>query len=510
MKKAILIDDEPLILQAVKKLLERNKLSIEVIGEANNGIEALELIERDKPDLIFLDIRMPLMDGFGLLKWLSEKNISVKTIILTAYRDFNYASEAIQFGAFGYLVKPIDEAKFIEIVEKVCLKIDEERQKELANQQLNNMMKTSFLERLLEGSELKHLEEIERSIPELRNENCQVIILKSALTIPEADPLLKPLGPRSIFYYKGDIIVIYNHQAYINIDELQAVLIEILKEVQLRAGGEFACTIGVSAPCVTLQHLRKAYLQAKAAIFYQQTSHAPNILLFPVDFLHSLNEQELIVNHRMFVQFAEKMVLGLQDEARELIRQYKEKLADATPIDLDLVYHHYFQFVTHLKHAMTKANIQERHKTRIAGIQFSEIQSYRTLNSLSYFFEQLISEFSLLSQTEETNRMIQKIKQYIQENYAKDISLHSLAEQLFVSKNYVSTIFKQKTGVNYLDYLTNVRMEQAKIRLETTEKGINQIMVELGYKNASHFGKVFKQEVGVTPAEYRQRISNNQ
>ncbi|NOU88278.1 response regulator [Paenibacillus sp. LMG 31460] len=498
MKKVILIDDEPLIRQALKKLLERNKLNVEVIGEANNGIEALEWIEREKPDLIFLDIRMPLMDGFELLKKLQAKKIMVMTIILTAFRDFDYATEAIEFGAYGYLVKPIDEKKLIEMVEKVCLKIDELKQTELATKQVNELLKTSYLERLLEGHEPNiTLDNNDGTLLELRSNNCQLMIVRSSLTISEIDLLLEQMGSRILLNFQGEIVVVFNHSTD---------FIDILTGIQRQLGErKTACTFGVSSFGVPLQQLRDAYLKVRACIFYQKATSLPYVYVVEGE-NERVSTQDFTPDQGTFELFAEKLVLGLNEEARELIRQFKVKLADAMLIDLDLVYQLFFEFVIQIKQRIAKTNLQDRMSIGIAELKFVDIQAYKTLEALSAFFEQMTLEFMPLLQLDETSRMVQKIKTYIQENYSKEVSLHSLAEQLFVSKNYISSIYKQKTGLNFLDYLTQVRMEQAKHRLETTEKGILQIAQEVGYKNASHFGKVFKQEVGTTPAEYRQRI----
>ena len=510
MKRALIIDDEPLIRQALKKLLIRNQLNIEVIGEASNGMEALAWFEREKPDLIFLDIRMPLMDGFGLLKKLNEQHVAVKTIILTAYRDFDYAAEAIGYGAFGYLVKPIDERKFIEMVAKAELKIDEEQQAESARRQLKDIQRTSYFESLLDGNSPLTFHGQNDFHPELANKNCQLVIVRSPVPVL-ADAVeyhVKKLGPSVVFSYKGDLVFVYNHDADADDPIIMANLTESLIDMQNRLGNEQGVFVfGASAPFARLENLRHAYQQARAAIFYRNVTSVPHVYLYTNEQNPIAYDPDSIANQALFEQFSEKLGLGLLDEAWALIHLFTEQISSANHMDIDLVYHLYYKFVIDIKQHISRFNRLDQYKSMLAEFKFADLQKYQTLLSISDFFAELSYSFIDLPIVEDSHRMVQKIKKFIQENYAKEISLHSLSEQLYLSKNYISAVFKQKTGENFMDYLTCIRMEQAKNRLATTEKGIHQIAEEVGYKNTSHFGKVFKQEIGVTPAEYRQRIS---
>jgi len=492
MKRVLIIDDEPLIRQALKKLLIRNELEIVVVGEAGNGIEALSELERTRADILFLDVRMPLMNGFDLLQRLQERNMAVMTIILTAYRDFDYAAKAIEYGAFGYLVKPIDEKKLVEMTIKAGRRIDEERQAETAKRQLAELRKTGYLERLLEGDESAFAERPE-GIPDFSGGCGRLVVVRPSAGI---DSRIGGSGDPTVITYKGELILLYRAARELTDEELAA---------RLTKGGAAEHRCGISAPFCGEENIRLAYRQAKAALFYRNAAGEPPIYRIAKQQTAAVDEPDALPDRRRLEQLSEKLELGLLDEAWTMIRGYTETLERRKDLDLDAVYRQYYQFVTAIKHNLPRLEAPEPVKKQLAEMGLAELAAYSTLSEIDIFFERLFAALAPAATVEDAERVVHKIKAYIRENYAQDISLHLLAERLYLSKNYVSAVFKQKTGVNFLDYLTNVRMEQAKLRLEMTEKGVHQIAEEVGYKNTSHFGKVFKQAVGVTPAEYRQR-----
>lgn len=109
MYKVFLADDEMWISFTLKKLIDRSGLPFQVIGEANNGVTALEEIEDKKPDVLFTDIRMPGLNGLELLEEISEKNLSVNVVLISGYAEFEYAQSALRLGGFDYLLKPVEQ-----------------------------------------------------------------------------------------------------------------------------------------------------------------------------------------------------------------------------------------------------------------------------------------------------------------------------------------------------------------------------------------------------------------
>lgn len=126
MNRIFIVDDEIWIIIGLKKLIEKSGKPFVVVGEANNGVAALEELEKKKPDILFTDIRMPGYNGLDLLEKLKEKNLDIKVVFVTGYADFEYVQTALRLGAFDYLLKPIDEEKLGEVLERLSGEPEEE------------------------------------------------------------------------------------------------------------------------------------------------------------------------------------------------------------------------------------------------------------------------------------------------------------------------------------------------------------------------------------------------
>jgi two-component system LytT family response regulator len=141
---SIIVDDNPLNIEILADLLRENHSKLSVVGTAKNGKEALELIESEQPDLVFLDVEMPGMNGFEVLASLEE--ISFQTIFVTAFS--HYAIQAIRFNALDYLVKPIDP-KELSLALKRYQSTDKANHQEQIQNALENMNRKNALDQVL-------------------------------------------------------------------------------------------------------------------------------------------------------------------------------------------------------------------------------------------------------------------------------------------------------------------------------------------------------------------------
>lgn len=125
MNRVFIADDEVWIIIGLKKLIEKSGMPFQIIGEANNGVSALEEIEEKKPDVLFTDIRMPGYNGLELMERLNEKGLDIKVVFISGYADFEYAQSAIRLGAFDYLLKPVEQDKLNEVLERLLAEDEE-------------------------------------------------------------------------------------------------------------------------------------------------------------------------------------------------------------------------------------------------------------------------------------------------------------------------------------------------------------------------------------------------
>lgn len=124
MYKVMIVDDEKSIRNLLKNIINKGNLDLDIVGEANSGIEAINIIDRILPDIIFVDIKMPFMDGVEFSKIVIDRYPNLKIIILTAYSDFNYARDCIGIGVCEYLLKPIVKEDILKTLSKVMESLD--------------------------------------------------------------------------------------------------------------------------------------------------------------------------------------------------------------------------------------------------------------------------------------------------------------------------------------------------------------------------------------------------
>lgn len=190
MYKMVIIDDEYLVRLGLSKTIDWSRYGVEIVGTAGDGKTGFELVEKEQPDLIISDIRMPFMNGVELIKKLSAAGFEGEIIVLTAYKDFDYAVETYKSGIFSYVLKPVENAEIIGVVKKALEKLAEKRKDRMMKSAFSssiNTMQSSYIESLLKGNEEK---EDGKIITHLSNLNISLPLKGSLL-------LLKPDNPTS-------------------------------------------------------------------------------------------------------------------------------------------------------------------------------------------------------------------------------------------------------------------------------------------------------------------------
>ena len=169
MYKVVLVDDEEIVLEGLKKKINWERLRLQVVGGASNGLEALKIIEETNPDILITDVIMPVMNGLKLIETLKETNRDIKTVILSGYDEFEYAQKAVKLGAAEYQLKPVSVEEIEAVLERIIKDLDNEKMEEKEKHRLK-MEKEQNSEMLI-----RH---IFTSILESRADNYQSLIKK--------------------------------------------------------------------------------------------------------------------------------------------------------------------------------------------------------------------------------------------------------------------------------------------------------------------------------------------
>ncbi|MBZ4646286.1 MAG: two-component system, response regulator YesN [Petroclostridium sp.] len=537
MYKLLVVDDELMHRKGLANMIRKLRPTYEVF-EAKNGKEALELITSNTMDIVVTDVKMPIMDGLELIEKLGDRANKMKVIILSGYRYFEYAQKAIGLGAFDYLIKPVREEKIVEMLKKVETSIEQDlikiREREDLMKQLNSTLPIYFehqMNKWVNG----HLSETEL------NEIGQIFPYRGrgaviAVSISKYETLIRNYTSEALDeikmnmkYYMKEILDALGHSISFFLEDKKNIMISILttdNRLDLLSGASieklnkyinhlkikygFDATIGISCECENIfSEVKTSFQQALTALSYK--------FFYGIGSIISYSNIYRNINNQFFDISKE------EESLKEAIRQMKSNIVTSTISGIferitENKYSLPHQFIKNIIHmtlnlAATIRNYvdNEYYNQFIVDIEkrLNECEEYNELKTKVNDF--LLRMISILENTKNHKHefIVQKCMQYIEQHFMEEISLETVAEAIYFSPCYFSSIFKHHTGMTFSQYLSQLRIKKALELLENTDYKVYEIASKVGYKDDKYFYRVFKKEFGVTPDEYRRRIINN-
>lgn len=525
--RIMIADDEKWVRATIKSLIPFEKLGMELMCEAANGIEALELCRSGMPDILLTDIMMPGLTGLDLIKELKECAPNLKIAIISGYSDFEYAKTAMKYGINDYLLKPVDEAELIQVLEKfkhaLC---EQERQKDAklrekeAYRRALPVMCEAFLNRVVSGNYL--------TAEGIRSE-----LSKYGVSLPGQYFSIAVISPDDVHafdsrensnYFKTIVKRVMkkalkavsftnpaNSRAVISIFSLDCKdngsFMPAFEMIARLVNRRFDTTVsaGISAPTRQLGMLPQLYVQALTALdarFFKNPRgiHHYTASGFSEDVPVQLTEELL-----------NKIVLNLKLSNIQTAFSYIDNVASTFRqhgnIKPELVREFFWQLVQSI---ISMLNIQIpfiRHESMLTGEHpYERIRSALFLAQLEGYTRDVLQNiFDFYHDRNPVNNanLVENAKRVIETNYFGDISLEQVAKHVHLSPAYLSELFKKETGMSFIDYKTIVRMENAKKLLNSTSLNIYDISSKVGYSDPKYFSKLFKKITGKTVYEYR-------
>ncbi|MBO5657050.1 MAG: response regulator, partial [Agathobacter sp.] len=517
MRKVLIADDEKNICLMLQKLIPWNQFDLELIGMVHNGNDALAAIEAHRPDIVISDIRMPGHDGLEIVQITRERNYDIDFVIISGYKYFEYAHKALSLGVEHYLLKPIDKNELVETLEKIMKKrqIHSKQAEEAADlkQQVRNTkraMQTRFLNDLMsqEGPmQNLELEEVnERAQTDFKNGCFRAICAKIDVDTKEKDvEALLRMVEECIEDELQD-----GDKEYIN-SSAQSVVITVLnykpeQKEELFRGIEKLCnrvrkeldkfhgyhfTVGVGKEKASIAESKHSIQEALKAlkcrgkkgvdktIFYEELSYGTEILSEVVDESQMLNMSNVVESLDYH---------GIYDEIRNGVLGIMG-IANYNPI---LIYAFYEKMAELILSVLRNNQIEEEIVLAMEEELKIAIDMYYNLTEMGYQFSEIIRRYFEKISNERKNRSqlpIRRAKQYIEDNYQRQLSLEEVAEAIELSPAYLSTVFYKETGIHFSEYLISCRVEAAKELLKSTGLSIAEVAQQVGYTDSRHFSK---------------------
>jgi two-component system, response regulator YesN len=508
MIKLLIVDDEPIEREGLIAIL-RNGFSDLVIDQAKNGKIAVEMAEKFRPDLILMDIKMPGMNGLEAVEFISEKDPDVKFIMVTAYDTFEFARKAIKLGVKDYLLKPSKVGEIIATVGKVLQQIEEEQQsRETSKLQQDALRKvlpvveTDIVTQLLfDHVHEVHLDELVRFLGvSTANEKFAMTVLLP----PGSEGAYSAVREKLRQTGSGWVGALYGRQipiiAFRDPDKsYRSQAVAIARELLSVAGSDVGTGwfVGIGNVCDSLELIRQSYQEALIASMdptlpVKYRFYADTPVLTPTKDGH--------LSKQMEKQFFDRIRLGhwekIRDDVMSFIRRYENEsvnLLQAQQRALGLLWI--------VSRVLLEMGIE------IDTPLFSfQLQDYRQLRAESGLLLDGMQQLYASYQERIAPDSIQQIKQYIVEHSHQDITLDAIGKKVGLSPFYISKMFKEQLGVNYIDFLTECRIEKAKKLMGDPERSMKEITFEIGYHDPNYFSKVFRKMCDVSPTEYRKML----
>ncbi|MFN3699100.1 MAG: response regulator [Dictyoglomus sp.] len=489
--KVFIVDDEPIIREGLKKIVNWNALGFNIIGEAGDGFEALEKISKLDPHLCIIDIKIPEIDGLELISKVKEFKDELKIIILTGYPEFEYAQKAINLGVESYILKPVDP----EVLKEELKKIYEQLEK---NRILFEGSKEKNIEKFLKGQ----ISLTEKDINQLLHldlpwDSYQVILISSGNTDNyEIFEELEKFFPFSFIVdgFVGFVVKDFQRE--------KRKIISFKSHLRGKFNEYFVFSIGervfsicqlTSSYKTALSLLQKRFLyEDKGFIIY---SCKKNILgnFRDVDII---NEVIQAIESFDFISLENL----LEEKMRfHMLREDGEQEIKLSYFDM------YITIITTFlgKYPKFKEFSSKYLRKRI----FDEFYAKKSFVDLhNYLKELLLDLFKDFSDVIGTSPLL-KITEYIEANYYKELKLKNIAKEFGYNPCYLGKIFRKYTGNNFNTYLDKIRINKAKELLFQGEKVVD-VAEKVGYKNLDYFIMKFKKYTGKTPKTYIKEITN--
>jgi two-component system, response regulator YesN len=535
--KVILADDEEIIRDGIHGSIDWESLGFEVVGQAEDGEQAIEIVEQTDPDIIITDIRMPFINGLEFIQAIRSKHDKAYIIIISGHDEFKYAQKALKLGVYDYILKPLD----IDYLEKLLLKIKHEIEvdsnkeneinvlKEKASRNMP-LLKEKFLKDIIyeriewnkNSNKYEHLDFSHNifAVTMIAQIDDYYVVTKD---MSESDKKLLDKAFCSAIKgteekFSGMAAIEVSKQEYIvcTVNERKEMLkkniIDICSEIRKRmvdiygSHNEYTLTIGIGNIYETVHDLNKSYKEASEGLVNKFIlGSGRNIYFEKVKGEVKRNQND--------VNFVDgEMISAIKLLNKQLIdNRIKAIMSNMNTRS--------FESGQYIKIMVTNVFIQTLKIVKeLSGVIeeifddpieiYNKIMVHETMEGMikelkEFLFK--VIDYLNIKKGGKFRLAIEKAKEYIYQNYSdKDCSLESVSRFVNISSCYFSVIFKQEVGETFIDFITRIRIEKAKELLNLSGYKTYEISYLVGYNNPTYFSTTFKKYTGYSPSEYRQ------
>ena len=538
MYKVLIIDDEKPVRQVIEALGRWKEHKVEELFEAMEGRQGIQIIREKRPDIVFVDMKMPVMDGVDFLKLATKEFPGTKFIVVSGYDDFEYTKQAIRSKVLDYLLKPISETDLNIAISKAVEELDRDKLNDMAvdNENIYKNIAHNMSVSIIKENIVTAI--IQDSITSVERENFRKYICDSLDNI-----FIFGIAIFNLVNLNEVCRNVFDRDASAAIFACTNVIDEICSEwskgFSLKSSVRASEIIVVIAAgpntelkfiankfreiVEKLQELFHIYSVVSIGKLSTEFERLKDSYTYAGTILNSINmlsdkesvyiepESESRV-HRGTLMGKKELLIhafeeGSLDYAKKIIFEYIHNIAESRYYSMEDFQKIMMEFTLLIGEIMEYFGMPSYEF--ISDTRSSYLYNYSNLEEVNKYIYQLMDKLydkvrSSIKASEKSN--IYKIKEYIDTNYYKDIKLTTFSEMFYLSKEYLSKLFKNEFGASIYEYLLKVRMEMAKKMLSDSNIKIQTICESIGYNDANYFSKAFKNLYAVSPSEYRDSL----
>ncbi|NHN31331.1 response regulator [Paenibacillus sp. S3N08] len=545
--RVVLVDDEPIILRSLKVALPWEELQMVIVGEAANGKNGLQLIQDLKPDIVISDIRMPVMDGISMMKEALYQEPSLIFVLLSGYGEFEYAREALRYGASDYLLKPVDHEELEAVMHEARKKLDQEAVRQLQQdyltrsaQALSSLLRERMISSMLEGNDKPYNPTYWLQGWDLEHPYVMLVVgFDDTLEVNRWSREDRKLW----FFAVGNVLNEYGEQhgavtvfpfrsgewvllLHASVQQAEHTAYEIISLV--KSCTKLSCSVGISQQHAGLDALFACYRSAQQALqarfaggrerVYTDEAGATAVSSWAHEDTAAGNmaqagarpavpqpagsllhwEQRLT---EALAGFDRSQTAQLLEELINELRSKGKQQEDAAAMMIELA-------------VGISRRLNDISAEPLAELKelISHIPLCGTLEELEWLMRDTLFEHTARSTRvtarEDELRSIHKAIDYIASRFHHDLSIDEVSEFTGLSCSHFCVLFKKESGVTFLEYVTKLRMERACSILRNTDVKVYQVAPLVGYQDAKYFTQVFRKLLGMTPSDYRSKNHN--
>lgn len=527
--RVMLVDDEEEVRFAIERKLDWNSIGFEVVATAENGQEALEKALEFEPDVVMTDIHMPFMNGLDFCKKLKEELPATKVVIFSGYDEFEYAKEAIKVEAEEYILKPIDSEELRGVFTRIKSRLDDELNKRRNIENLERfyqesfpILREQFLIALLEGSISRDriADAAKKYGLSMESPFYGVCTFRLSVDSQKEDELSskESLLAVSLNQINKDRLTSFSELYSINyLDRIVVICgmnesdeyTEFVNQIDLIC--KFATKLlgvatnaGIGNLVSSVSQIPQAYKEAKDAVSYRILLDENQAIT--INDVEPKNPSMNIISDKQIMSLIKQIKIGDDTSVNCAIDDIIDAIRNASVAiyQLELVI---VQIHLEIMKLVKSYDISEQDMEAYDIDIYSKIKTMTSIEDLrQWLVEESVGVRNLvkLERIDSTKLLMENAKSFIEEHYFEsDISIDRVCSHLGVSATYFSSLFKKDTGVSFVTYLTNMRMEKAVELLNTTDEKTYVIASKIGYDEPNYFSYVFKKAYGISPSKYR-------